>query len=108
MGLDVFWHSEMPDLTGWNSLQRTVVEAFSDEDDILMNTVSALPRENYPVLFGIDLYGDTILSPRQCETARSELREIQEWKENQQLVRLDALLGKCIQAPGTCVQISGD
>ncbi|MEV7923952.1 MULTISPECIES: hypothetical protein [unclassified Kitasatospora] len=108
MGLDVFWNSELPDLTSWGLSQRTVTESFGDEDDVLMDAIANLPREGFPTLFRIDLYGDTLLDSRQCATARAEVRTIPDWRENPQLVRLDTLLSKCSEAPGTFVYVAGD
>ncbi|MFD8080745.1 hypothetical protein ACFV4F_03485 [Kitasatospora sp. NPDC059722] len=108
MGLDVFWHSELPDLRSWESLQRTVTESFGDEHDVLMDVVTKLPRKGFPVLAAIDPYGDTVLDSRQCASARAEVQGIPTWRDDSQLVSLEALLSKCSQAPGTYVYVAGD
>ncbi|MEU8514687.1 hypothetical protein AB0C76_24270 [Kitasatospora sp. NPDC048722] len=108
MGLDVFWHSERPDPTRWESLEKTLLGSLHDGDDVLMDIVTELPRVEFPVLAGIDPYGDTVLDSRQCTTARAEVQEIPAWRENAQLVSLEALLGGCSEAPGTYVYVAGD
>ncbi|CAM5321485.1 hypothetical protein ACIG0C_31145 [Kitasatospora aureofaciens] len=50
MGLDVFRHSELPDLTSWEALLRTVTESFGDEDDVLMDIAMGLRHADFPVL----------------------------------------------------------
>ncbi|MER6401903.1 hypothetical protein ABT263_38620 [Kitasatospora sp. NPDC001603] len=108
MGLDVFWHSEIPDLRIPDSSRRTVAEYFWDEDDVLMDAISSLSQSDFPVLFDIDLYGDTLLDFRQCAAARVEVERIPDWKNNAQLVRLEILLRRCSEAAGTYVYIAGD
>ncbi|WP_030245654.1 hypothetical protein [Streptomyces sp. NRRL S-350] len=108
MGLDVFRHSELPDLTSWEALQRTVTESFGDEDDVLMDIFGGLRPADFPVLSRIDPYGDTVLDSGQCATARAEVQTIPDWRSNPQLVLLEALLSKCGEAPGTYVYIAGD
>ncbi|MFF9644054.1 hypothetical protein [Kitasatospora aureofaciens] len=67
-----------------------------------------LRHADFPVLSRIDPYGDTVLDSRQCATARAEVQEIPDWRNNPQSVRLEALLSKCTEAPGTYVCIAGD
>ncbi|MET9182763.1 hypothetical protein ABZX88_31790 [Kitasatospora aureofaciens] len=76
MGLDVFRHSELPDLTSWEALQRTITESFGDEDDVLMDIAMGLRHADFPVLSRFDPYGDTVLDSRQCATARAEVQEL--------------------------------
>ncbi|MEV7028401.1 hypothetical protein [Kitasatospora sp. NPDC093558] len=89
-------------------MDKTVLESLHDGDDVLMDIVTGLPREDFPVLGTIDPYGDTVLDSRQCATARAEVRGIPDWRNNSQLVSLDALLSKCSEAQGTYVYVAGD
>ncbi|MER7757972.1 hypothetical protein [Kitasatospora sp. NPDC097643] len=109
MGLDVYWYSKRPDPKIWEILQRgSLIEAFGDVDDVLVDTITSLPREEFPVLRSADPYGDTVLDSGQCATARAEVQGIPDWRNNSQLVLLETLLSKCSEAPGTYVYLAGD
>ena len=108
MGLDVYWHFGVPDLTSWESSQRTVVDELWDTDHLFAEAIEKTSRGEFPVLFGIDLYGDTVLNSEQSATALAELARIPGGSENPQVGLVERLLRKCIGTPGMHIAFIGD
>ncbi|MEV7026890.1 hypothetical protein [Kitasatospora sp. NPDC093558] len=109
IGLDIFWHSRRPEPAIWEALQRdSLLEAFGDPDDVLVDAITNLPREEFPVPRSVDPYGDTVLDSGQCATAHVEVQGIPAWRNNSLVVLLETLLSKCCGAPGTYVYVADD
>ncbi|MFF2353373.1 hypothetical protein ACFVVL_26735 [Kitasatospora sp. NPDC058115] len=110
MGVDVEWHSRVPDLPDWHASRRTLLGAVTDEDDLLADLIPTLSAESYPVLSAVDPYGDTVLDSGQATIALSEVARLgaEAWSERMFCEELARLLERCTERPGSVVAFVGD
>ncbi|WP_405008410.1 hypothetical protein OHV13_33720 [Kitasatospora purpeofusca] len=112
MGVDVELHAMMPARPrNWELSRATLLAEIGDEEDILSDMISSLDPEAYPVLGGVDPYGDTFLD---ADGALAALAEIGRLKVSRPALPtpvidgLERILQHCVQRPGAVVEFIGD